>query len=64
MLIVPYVTNICAHPKRYRKHAVIHLEVNANVLNRFMFIVCHFGPDFPTINIILSLSLKHTVISV
>jgi hypothetical protein len=34
--LVAYVTNISSYSKHYRKHAVIHSEVNANVLNRFI----------------------------
>jgi hypothetical protein len=43
--LVSYVTNISSHSKHYRKHAVVHSEVNANVLNRF--IVFHFKPAPP-----------------
>jgi hypothetical protein len=36
------VTNISSHFRHYRQHAVIHFEVSANILNRYIFIVCHF----------------------
>jgi hypothetical protein len=46
--IVPYVTNISSCSKHYRKHASVHSEVSADVLNRFGFIVGHFRPVSPT----------------
>jgi hypothetical protein len=34
--LVAYITNISSFSKQYRKHAVIRLQVNALVLNRFI----------------------------
>jgi hypothetical protein len=38
--LLAYVTNISSYSKHHRKHAAIHSEVNANVLKRFIFIIC------------------------
>jgi hypothetical protein len=35
---VAQVTNIFSYSRRYIKYAVIHLEGNANLVNRFLFI--------------------------
>jgi hypothetical protein len=42
--LVQYVSNISSCSKHYRRHAVIYIEVSANLLNLFIFIVCHFRP--------------------
>jgi hypothetical protein len=47
--LVAYVTNISSYSKYYRKLAVVHSEVNANVLNQFIFIVCNFRPASSTV---------------
>jgi hypothetical protein len=47
----PCVTNITLHSKHYRKHAVMHLEVNASMLNRFIFTLCYFRPVLPIISL-------------
>jgi hypothetical protein len=45
--LVACVINISSYSKNLRKHAVIHSEVNVNVLNRYIFIVCNFRPVSP-----------------
>jgi hypothetical protein len=47
--LVANVTNISSYSEHYRSHAIVHSEVNANVLNRLIFIVCQFRPLFPSL---------------
>jgi hypothetical protein len=58
--------NISSYSRNYRKYAVTHSEDNANVLNRFIFMVhvCHFRPVYPTlIRITTSLHILWSITS-